>query len=78
MHISDEWLALERDILGHRPLISGSVSEVRAAYQETSNGLAKLYPEASSYQVRDCRWLGNPLSLCPIVLTLRPEHQTKP
>lgn len=53
MHIADEWLALEKEVLGQRPLITGSVDEVRAAYQETSEALAKLYPSPESYQVLD-------------------------
>ncbi|KAJ5296298.1 Aldehyde dehydrogenase N-terminal [Penicillium atrosanguineum] len=53
MYISEEWLALEKEVLGRRPLISGSVDEVRAAYQETSEMLAQLYPAIDSYQVVD-------------------------
>lgn len=58
MHIADEWLALEKEVLGQRPLITGSVDEVRAAYQETSEALAKLYPSLESYQVLDREFVG--------------------
>ncbi|KAF2280133.1 alpha/beta-hydrolase [Westerdykella ornata] len=53
MYIADEWLALERDVLGQRPLISGTVAEVRAAYAQTSEQLAGLYPSPSDYPVKD-------------------------
>jgi versiconal hemiacetal acetate esterase len=53
MYIAEEWLNLEKDVLGQRPLISGSVDEVRAAYQETSESLAQLYPAIDSYEVVD-------------------------
>lgn len=53
VYIAEEWLALERDVLGKRPLISGSVEEVRAAYAETSTQLAALYPLPSAYDVSD-------------------------
>ena len=53
IYIAEEWLALERNVLGKRPLINGSVAEVRAAYAETSEHLASLYPLPSAYDVRD-------------------------
>lgn len=53
MYIAEEWLTLEKDVLGRRPLISGSVDEVRAAYQETSEALAQLYPSIDSYPIVD-------------------------
>jgi hypothetical protein len=60
MYIAEEWLTLEKDVLGHRPLISGSVDEVRAAYRETSEALAQLYPSIDSYQIADRKcYFGN-------------------
>lgn len=55
MNIAEEWLALERDVLGRRPLISGTVDEVRAAYAQTSESLGALYPPASAYNVVDSK-----------------------
>jgi hypothetical protein len=53
MFIAEEWLQLERDVLGQRPLISGPVDKVRAAYAETSTQLQALYPPLDAYRVRD-------------------------
>lgn len=53
MEIAEEWLQLERDVLGQRPLISGTVAEVRAAYAQTSEQLQALYPPVDAYNVRD-------------------------
>ncbi|KAA8647050.1 uncharacterized protein ATNIH1004_005733 [Aspergillus tanneri] len=53
MYIADEWLTLEKEVLGKRPLITGSVEQVRAAYQETSEMLAQLFPSPDSYNVVD-------------------------
>lgn len=53
MEIAEEWLALERDVLGQRPLISGTVEYVRAAYEATSQQLGALYPPPEAYDVKD-------------------------
>ena len=53
MYIAEELLQLEREVLGQRPLISGSVAEVRAAYAHTSAQLQALYPPPAAYRVRD-------------------------
>lgn len=53
MYIAEEWLQLEREVLGQRPLISGPVAQVRAAYAQTSEQLQALYPPLDAYRVRD-------------------------
>lgn len=53
MFISEEWLQLERHVLGRRPLISGTVAEVRAGYAQTSEQLQSLYPALDEYAVRE-------------------------
>ncbi|KAF4311718.1 Alpha/beta hydrolase fold-3 [Botryosphaeria dothidea] len=55
MYIAEEWLQLEREVLGQRPLISGPVAQVRAAYAQTSEQLQALYPPLDAYRVRDHR-----------------------
>ena len=55
MEIAQEWLDFERDVLGQRPLISGSVEEVRAAYETTSQMLEAQLPKAQEYNVVDCK-----------------------
>jgi versiconal hemiacetal acetate esterase len=66
MFIAEEWLALERDVLGKRPLITGTVDEVRDAYRETSEMLSALYPREDEYEVvdREC----DHLLLCIVLL----------
>ena len=53
MEIAKEWLTFERDVLGKRPLITGTVEEVREAYRTTSDMLAAQYPAAEDYGVID-------------------------
>ena len=43
MHISEEWLTFEKEVLGKRPLFTGTVAECRSAYLETSDSLAPRY-----------------------------------
>ncbi|KAL8728407.1 MAG: hypothetical protein Q9166_005453, partial [cf. Caloplaca sp. 2 TL-2023] len=62
--IAEEWLDFERDVLGQRPLISGSVGEVRAAYQTTSEMLKTQLPEIEDYNVVDIQ----------VDFRLAPEH----
>lgn len=53
MHISEEWLTFEKDVLGQRPLFTGTVEECRNAYAETSAGLASQYPKPEEWEVND-------------------------
>lgn len=53
MIISDEWLNFERDVLGTRPLFTGTVEECRAAYKATSDSLAPQYPKPEEYDLVD-------------------------
>lgn len=60
VHIDEEWLQFERDVLKTRPLISGTVEQIRAAYAATSDDLGKAYPPPSDYAVRECTSLKTP------------------
>ena len=53
MEVAQEWLDFERDVLGQRPLISGSVEDVRAMYESTSRMLQDQLPKAEEYDVVD-------------------------
>ena len=55
MQIAEEWLSFEKDVLGKRPLFTGTVEECRSAYQATSDNLAPQYPRPEEYEVDDCR-----------------------
>lgn len=54
MEIAQEWLDFEKNVLGQRPLISGSVEEVRAAYETTSETLKAQLPDETEYNAFDC------------------------
>jgi hypothetical protein len=43
MYLSEEWLAYERT-LGFRPVITGTVEEIRAGYNSLSETIAKQLP----------------------------------
>lgn len=73
MYIAEEWLQLEREVLGQRPLISGPVAQVRAAYAQTSEQLQALYPPLDAYRVRD-----REPSLTSVPPSLRPAPPDTP
>ena len=53
MHISEEWLTFEKEVLKQRPLFTGTVEECRNAYQATSDSLAPQYPKPEEWEVND-------------------------
>ncbi|KAL8833525.1 MAG: hypothetical protein Q9176_007940 [Flavoplaca citrina] len=54
MEISQEWLAFEKDVLGKRPLTTGTVEEVRQAYRTISETLEGQYAAlGEEWGVRD-------------------------
>lgn len=55
MQIAEEWLSFEKEVLGTRPLFTGTVEECRSAYQATSDDLAPQYPKPGDYEVDDRR-----------------------
>ncbi|KAI1335925.1 alpha/beta-hydrolase [Xylariaceae sp. FL0016] len=62
MYLADEWLAYEKE-LGFRPLISGSVEEIRAGYNTLSDSIAaKLPAHDPSLKVYD-KEISNALSV---------------
>jgi hypothetical protein len=54
--IAQEWLDYERDVLGHRPVMTGTPEEIRKGYQAASEQLGSHYPPASDYNVQDCKF----------------------
>ena len=49
MHISEEWLTSESEVLEQRSLFTGSVKKSRSAYQETCDSLAPQYPKPEDW-----------------------------
>lgn len=54
--LADEWLRFENEVLGERPLTTGSVAEVRGAYDRISNILRSHYPQPKDYPVAEGAW----------------------
>jgi hypothetical protein len=55
IYIAEEWLQLEREVLKKRPLTTGTVQEVRTAYDTISTILKPQYPPIESYQVNESK-----------------------
>ncbi|KAL8977977.1 MAG: hypothetical protein Q9205_006331 [Flavoplaca limonia] len=79
MEISQEWLAFEKDVLGKRPLTTGTVEEVRQAYRTISETLEGQYAAlGEEWGVRDrmCRYIAHnaQVVIAQVDFRLGPEY----